>query len=436
MSILKIEDFENIAMNQNTGLIVGNGFSMNFDTCFSDIYGLLRFGTKQLIKKGSFKISPAAKPQIQSVIMENYKSVLNYVRSLSQAQLEEIFEDGIKFAEFIINSEELVTFLKQNKYIHKTDVAPDMIEIIKQIYKIGHSKGFSYVNIENWTVLMWVYYLIKDNEKFINFRQKPNLFITLISLGGRKTVPEAKVMHNTRFNGFYNYYRFLMITIIFNNGKSVDLNLLNKIDELNKDSITEWVNSFKELFSLNYDLILELVSGRPVTYLHGNFKNKVQGFTFFKSYHIKYKDKDFYTNSIILGDYTTTKVIDSLISQVAFHTHPFTEPYEDALDKLQGKLTDSKINHIVFFGMNPENDYHILSGICFQYIVSNTKSPMITFCYYNETEIDYFRDVWSHVLKTIYNHKKDYTDTIKINFLDSKEVINRYFRIANNVKVR
>ncbi|RBP25383.1 MULTISPECIES: hypothetical protein [Bacillus] len=44
MNKITIETFAEIISVHNTGLIVGNGFSMNFDSCFRSIYDSLKEG--------------------------------------------------------------------------------------------------------------------------------------------------------------------------------------------------------------------------------------------------------------------------------------------------------------------------------------------------------------------------------------------------------
>lgn len=46
----------------NKALIVGNGFSINFDRSFANIYGALNKGKNTLLKLGEFDISLGAKP--------------------------------------------------------------------------------------------------------------------------------------------------------------------------------------------------------------------------------------------------------------------------------------------------------------------------------------------------------------------------------------
>lgn len=424
---IKIDFFEELISTHNTGLIVGNGFSMNFDSCFSNIYACLKEGSYALSKNGVFSISPGAKPHTKATIKENYNNVLRYVRTLNQKQLEEIFKDAVAFAGFITTNSTIWDFLNQNKHLNRLKVGPDMLEITENIYRIGSTKGFQFVNIENWPILIWLFHLIEDLAEFKNYNQQNNRFITLLKIGGRKSISPPNsagdVIVKTRFNGFAIYYRLLMLTIIFGNGKAVDLKKTEYAEKVNRNSLTCWLQEFKELFSLNYDLLLEQIAHRPVTYLHGHFRNNAAGFSYFQSYSMRYGDKQYYTNDIILGDYATTKVLDQFIHSLAMRDIAFEQPRVDPLKELTLKMNDSNINHIVFFGMHPENDYHILSGIYHNFLITKQDNPMITYCYFNEQEIEDFTNTFYKVTDSIYRNK----NIIPLHFVDSKEVINRYF---------
>ncbi|AJH60164.1 hypothetical protein bcere0016_55470 [Bacillus cereus 95/8201] len=341
MTNIKIDVFEELVLDHNTGLIVGNGFSMNFDNCFSNIYGSLKEGSYALSKNGEFTISPAAKPNTRVLIKENYNNVLRYVRTFNQEQLEKIFEDAVDFAKFITTNQVIWDFLNESKHLNRLKVGPDMLEIAEKIYKIGSTKGFKSINIENWPVLIWLFHLIEDLAEFKSYNQQSNRFITLLTIGWQKNVSppnsSGDVMFKSRFNGFSIYYRLLMLTIIFGKGKAVDLENLRYMKNINRDSLTYWLQDFKELFSLNYDLILEKIVNRPVTYLHGHFQNNIQSFSYFQSYSIKYGDEKYYTNDIILGDYNTTKVLDQVMHSLVLKDHAYTQSRVEPLSELASR---------------------------------------------------------------------------------------------------
>ena len=234
-------------------LIIGNGFSINFDRSFANIYGALNKGKNNLLKLGDFDISLGAKPKTKQALKTNYSKVLNFVRNMNQSKLEKIFIDALEFAEFITITPEISRMLLDSKYIHKSKTAPNMVEITERIAKIGKEKGIHYVNIENWPVLFWIYNLVDRTPEFIEFNKSPNLFITLMKLGETVVLFDpntpGSVMPRTRSNGFAIFYRLLMISIVFNEGKSVDI-----YDEDAKETFNStWEHIIEKIYSKTMD---------------------------------------------------------------------------------------------------------------------------------------------------------------------------------------
>ncbi|HDR7472472.1 TPA: hypothetical protein QCX46_005575, partial [Bacillus toyonensis] len=237
--------------------------------------------------------------------------------------------------------------------------------------KVGKEKGIQYINIENWPVLFWIYNLIDRTPEFIEFNKSPNLFVSLMKLGETLKLCDpstpGSVMLRTRTNGFSIFYRLLMISIVFNEGKSVNIKKLSNINNIKQEKLNKWLDEFKALFSLNYDKILEMFSHREVIHLHGKFTESKEGDIFYYSYALLENGEKYYTNDILLGDYTTTKVLDGFLHQLVMNKQAFAQQMQDPLKVLETNLQAESINHVVFFGVHPENDYHILSSIYYYF---------------------------------------------------------------------
>lgn len=418
----------------NKALIVGNGFSINFDRSFANIYGSLNKGKGALLKLGEFDISLGAKPETKEALIANYSSVLNFVRNMNQSKLEKIFLDALEFAEFITNTPKISEMLLESKYIHKLKTAPNMVEITEKIAKIGREKGIHCVNIENWPVLFWIYNLVDRTPEFLKFNKSPNLFTTLMKLGETLELFDpntpSSVMPRTRTNGFAIFYRLLMISIVFNDGKSVDIEKLDNINNINKETLNTWLDEFKLLFSLNYDLILEIVSQRETLHLHGKFAEVKGGDIFYYSYALSDNKKKYYTNDILLGDYTTTKVVDSLVHETTMNKQAFAQQMKDPCKLLEENLKSEFINHVVFFGVHPENDYHILSSIYYYFYSNKIVSPKITYYFFDDEAKEAFKSTWEHIIENIYSNTLNYTQSIQINYLYTKDLLNNKFFVV------
>ncbi|PFC60784.1 hypothetical protein CN266_25495 [Bacillus cereus] len=416
---------------ENKALIVGNGFSINFDYSFANIYSSLNKGKNALLKSGEFCISVGAKPDTRYVLKTNYQSVLSFVRNMNQSKLENIFNDALKFADFIVNTAVILEQLLESKYIHKLKTAPNMIEITENIAKVGKEKGIQYINIENWPVLFWIYNLIDRTPEFIEFNKSPNLFVSLMKLGETLKLCDpstpGSVMLRTRTNGFSIFYRLLMISIVFNEGKSVNIKKLSNINNIKQEKLNKWLDEFKALFSLNYDKILEMFSHREVIHLHGKFTESKEGDIFYYSYALLENGEKYYTNDILLGDYTTTKVLDGFLHQLVMNKQAFAQQMQDPLKVLETNLQAESINHVVFFGVHPENDYHILSSIYYYFYSNQISSPEVTYCYYGDEAKLNFEVNWQNIIDNVYPKTVEYAKSIKINYLDSKSILKTYF---------
>ncbi|WP_235661803.1 hypothetical protein [Bacillus mycoides] len=97
---------------------------------------------------------------------------MKYVLKFNQKQFEKIFEDAIDFARFITSNFSIHNFLQNNKHLNRSKLAPDLLEIAKQIYMIGSTKGFKLVNIEIWPTLIWLYHLIENLPAFKKIHTK------------------------------------------------------------------------------------------------------------------------------------------------------------------------------------------------------------------------------------------------------------------------
>ena len=77
MKEITYEELEKIVQKQPTAFLCGNGFSINFDSDFANIYDRLYETHKLLIRNGKFEVK--ANNSFQKIFKDNYKSVCKYV---------------------------------------------------------------------------------------------------------------------------------------------------------------------------------------------------------------------------------------------------------------------------------------------------------------------------------------------------------------------
>lgn len=106
MRELTNKELESIVLKQPSAFLCGNGFSINFDNDFTNIYDRLYEAHKLLLQSGKYDVK--ANKLFKKVFEDNYKNVCKYVYTFKQKDIEEIFLSGIDFAEIIIKDEDLI----------------------------------------------------------------------------------------------------------------------------------------------------------------------------------------------------------------------------------------------------------------------------------------------------------------------------------------
>jgi len=427
--------YKDIISKNNTALLTGNGFSINFDLDFANIYDRLYLGHKQVLSKTNFKIK--ANPLFRKRLLENYNSIRQYSRTFENDTFEKIFNDAILFAKFIVEKDEIKQAIVDHKECPELTFGFSHISIAESIYSIGAKKGYKFVNIENWTGLIWIYYALEDSDVpiFEEFLKEENLFIKLIKLGQvnkTKIVDGNYVLDNFVFHGFVTYYKMLMATTIFNDGKVLKLESLKNIDNIDKQNLKSFLDYYKVLITLNYDKILDLVSARNVHHLHGEFSINDSFYVFHQLYEIVHETNIISFSNLKIGDYFFAKGRAPYIYNSSTINSRFNKTVVDPFKELSNLIESHKLNHFMLFGMNVENDYHILRGIMLGFIEKNVKNPIVTYCYYSLEERESFEETWNKVI-TFGDEYSEYARNIKIHFVDSKEIINTYFYYSEGV---
>lgn len=251
MKEITYKELEKIVQKQPAAFLCGNGFSINFDSDFANIYDRLYEAHKLLIQSGKYDVN--ANNLFNKVFKDNYKSVCKYVYTYKQKDMEKIFVSGVCFAESIIKDGGLIEKLNSNGYIHKLVFGKTELDLVESIADTGKKRGYRAVNIEYWSILIYMFFAINslDNEKY-EF-PKNNDFITLIKVGNinkNKLVPETDDIHQFALsNGFNTYYRMLFATAILCNGKAINFSELRNLYSLKLDEIRNFLDKYKVLES-------------------------------------------------------------------------------------------------------------------------------------------------------------------------------------------
>lgn len=267
----------------------------------------------------SGKYDVKANNLFKKVFKDNYKNVCNYVYTYKQKDIGEVFLSGVDFAESIIKDEDLIKKLNDMGYIHKLVFGKSELDLVESIARVGKKRGYKFVNIEYWSILIYMFFAINETDSEEYAFPSNNEFITLIKVGyinKNKIVTETGDIHQFALsNGFNTYYRMLFATAILCNGKAVNFSKLNNLSNLKVDKIKSFLDNFNVLLTLNYDHILENMSMRPVQHIHGQYVLNEKEYVYYQSLGVGLNLETYVSFSdILIGDYFTNKTFAGIVN--------------------------------------------------------------------------------------------------------------------------
>lgn len=421
------KELEKIVQKQPAAFLCGNGFSINFDSDFAKIYDRLYEAHKLLIRNGKHDVK--ANKLFSKVFKDNYKSVCKYAYTYKQKDIENVFESGVYFADSIVKNAELIEELNINGYIHKLVFGKSELDLVESIARVGNKSGYKCVNIEYWPILIYMFFAINalNNEKY-EF-PKNNEFITLIKVGNinrNKIVPETDDIHQfVLSNGFNTYYRILFSTAILCNGKAVNFSELRNLGDLDLNKIRRFLDKYKLLMTLNYDHILENMSSRPVKHIHGQYVQNEKEYVYYQSLGVDLNAETYISFSdILIGDYFTNKTFAGIVN--AMNKNPINKKISSITKIVGNCMEKSEIEVVVIFGMNIDNDQHIIRDVMLKFSDMPSKDVKIVYCYFTEED----RDVFIEHYESAITFRKDVSYRVKqteLLFIKTQDILQAYF---------
>lgn len=425
---MDIELLEAEVNKNNCAFLCGNGFSINFDDGFRFIHERLYYTHKQLYRNTNYIIKSNA--AFIKKLKDNYSAVLKKIKYIKENDFYKIFDDGIKFASSIIQTEGIIDELEEAKLIRHLVYDLSQLTGLYSIHEIGNSKGASFINVEYWPILIHFYFALKKiNSPNYNF-PTDNFFIDLAEIGYSSNVQlniEEEIEHYTLFNGLNTYYKMLYSLAIFNNGKVLDINKLDKLDSINLGNIRKFLSGFNLIFTLNYDHIIENLIDRPVIHLHGQYSRCSEEYVYNQSFNINTAEGNISCSNILLGDFFINKTMFSIISGLAVDPRsPNNKKIISIPDSINRAVSENNINEFLIFGMNINNDQHILRDIMIALFDAKSQNPKIIYSYFNEEEKDEFHRQFYDVIK-FGKELSDYARRIEVEYIKTKEILESYF---------
>ncbi len=421
------KELENIVLKQPSAFLCGNGFSINFDNDFTNIYDRLYESHKLLLHSGKYDVK--ANNLFNKVFKDNYKNVCKYVYTYKQKDIEEVFLSGIDFAESILKDEDIIKKLNDMGYIHKLVFGKSELDLVESIARVGKKSGYKFVNIEYWSILIYMFFAINeiDSEKYTF--PLHNEFITLIKVGyvnKNKIITETDNIYQFALsNGFNTYYRMLFATAILCNGKAINFSKLSNLSNLKLDRIRSFLDNYNVLLTLNYDHILENMSMRPVQHIHGQYVLNEKEYVFYQSLGVGLNLETYVSFSdILIGDYFTNKTFAGVVN--VMNKNPINKRI-DNMGKIVGNcMKKDKVEVVVIFGMNIDNDQHIIRDVMLRFSDMPSKNVKIIYCYFTKED----RDTFNEQYESSITFRKDVSYRVKeteLLCIKTQDILKEYF---------
>lgn len=417
---------------KNKMLLCGNGFSMNFDSGFGNIMDRLYEAHLDLKRYGEFNIISSNR-EFKDKGIENYKAVLDYLRSYSKDKLYNIFNSALEFGKVLVEHDEIFENLKLQGKIQELNIKVSEWSILKLLVKEWETKDLKGINIEYITILVYFYYQLSE-EELKSLDVYYNSFIKLLRIGGRNDYcigeDSSAALGHVLYNGFTTYYRLLFSIAIFNNGKAMSLENLDKISDIDLNGVIKWLNEFESIFTLNYDNLLELiVPQRNIIHLHGSFElNNIMQICNYQSLRMKYNNTYVDFSDILIGDYIYNKTNREVANCLTSNDKVFNNKViKYSSNYIESEINNNKINEVLIFGLNINNDQHIIRSILVALYTAQIEKPIIKYCYFSEQDKIEFNEIYKECLNFGYKVLEYIDKNIRIDFINTKDILNKYF---------
>ncbi len=424
---LSYDELIKLISDNKSALICGNGFSINFDDRYTCRNLMKSLYTAHKYVLNHYDYSIKANNNFKDVFRTNFNGARKEMEHLdTKEKFNAFFDDAVNFVRTIIDSPSVLEWLEESKVDYTLEFGLRCTDLLRNISNQYKDNPLN-VNYEYWTMVIYFVLAMKNAPEDLYVLDTENVFIKAVLAGaqlsintpkGEKTVEEYTVV-----NGVFIYFRFLFSANILLNGDSVNVERLKKWSSFDIDSINEFLSYFDSLMTTNYDMILENISHRSIGHLHGYYAENRKT-VWSQSLSITYGLRKYDLSTIIIGDYFISKSIYGVIvnrakSQIQ---NTKTKTYDEIIKE---NTKNKESNTVVIFGLNVDNDYHIIRSI--QVNLANLDNPQIVYCYYSDEDRKSFESVYNLCITYSEDLNEDVRN-IKLVYVDSKEIVAEIFK--------
>lgn len=431
-SDITIEAFvELLKESDNPSLICGNGLSINFEPSLSLKHlGEAMYSTHTYIM--TFSSYKTVSPKMEQVFLPNYKAAIKHLKKTihNEDDFTKLFSDAVEFAKFI-NNPQTSEWIKNNGFSKNLVMGFGPLDYVADLVKQSEQNdSIFYANYELWTILIYFALIILDAPSSLSANLDSNKFVQAVLTSGQHTLGLTNKSQNDYYsktceNGMFIYYRLLLSSNILLTGNGYNVELMSKWGNYRKDVLEGFLSLFNHIMTTNYDLLLEHLTSRPIYHLHGCYTRSTQT-VLGQSLGVFVNSTRYDLSSILIGDYFIAKTFYAITAHMSqkFPTNTKVDFHHEVMEQI---IANDKSDTIVIFGLNVNNDFHIIRNIQVFLKKSKLKQAKIIFCYFNTEDKISFEHAYESCITYSDELKKYVQENISIYTLDSHYILQHFF---------
>ena len=170
----------------------------------------------------------------------------------------------------------------------------------------------------------------------------------------------------------------------------------------------------------NYDLLLENLTNQPIRHLHGCYMRSQQ-IVLGQSLGVFIDAIRYDLSSILIGDYFISKTFFAITAHMSGNGPDF---YNENMEQV---ISGDKSDTIVIFGLNINNDFHIIRNLQVFLERSRLKKCKIVYCYFNAEDKISFERAYESCITYSDELNKYVQENISTYTLDSHYILQHFF---------
>jgi len=369
---------------------------------------------------------------MKPVLLPNYKATIKYLERAihNEEEFLSLFSDAVKFAKSITNPQ-VIVWITDNKFNAKLVMGFGPLDYVTDLIKQAESNDSVFkINYEYWTILIYFALVLTQAPSNIYIALEENKFVKAVAIGagqslGIRSNNQPDYFLKTCENGMFTYLRLLLATNILLVGNGYHVERMSKWDFFQRNILKQFFTLFDHVITTNYDLLAERITDGEVSHLHGCYTRQPQ-IVLGQSLGVFIDAVRYDLSSILIGDYFVAKSFyattvhiaqkSSLNAKIDFH--------QEVLKQIIAK---GKSDTIVIFGLNVNNDYHIVRDLQVFLYQSGLPQANIIFCYYSEEDCVAFREAYESCITYSEELNKYVREHISTYTIDSHSILQHFF---------